>query len=313
MTRERFYQIMDNPQAAGPGELESLSELTRQFPWFSLAHTLLATARHKQHAPDRIEKLMPAAIYAGDRSLLFESFTREKLQNTIAAFEEAVKDNPVEKTKEYLVTKKVEISTELLSQELPLDVPANSGAEEIGSTDSPETKGEISELEREILFEALATVMETELSQPQVSPSPDFFESEAKVEELESDYEDPFAGWLSERSTSMGYSLKKSQGAKKTDSDPLEQKKSIDELIDTFIKNEPKITPGKAEEYADKVHGANALVEDEYFVTETLAAIYARQGKTAKAKRAYKLLSLKYPEKSIYFAAQIKKIDRGEL
>lgn len=79
-------------------------------------------------------------------------------------------------------------------------------------------------------------------------------------------------------------------------------------LIDAFIQKDPKITPGGAEKYTTDDLAKMSLVDDEEWVTETMAELYARQGKVRKAIKAYKLLSLKYPEKSIYFANRIKKL-----
>ena len=45
------------------------------------------------------------------------------------------------------------------------------------------------------------------------------------------------------------------------------------------------------------------------FCTETLAKVYLDQGYKDKAKEIYSKLSLRYPEKSVYFAALIEKID----
>ena len=46
------------------------------------------------------------------------------------------------------------------------------------------------------------------------------------------------------------------------------------------------------------------------FVTETLARVYLEQEHYDKAKSAYKKLSLKYPEKSSFFAGQIELIEK---
>lgn len=45
------------------------------------------------------------------------------------------------------------------------------------------------------------------------------------------------------------------------------------------------------------------------FCTETLAQIYAEQGYNEKAKEIYSKLILAYPEKSVYFAALIEKLN----
>ena len=50
-------------------------------------------------------------------------------------------------------------------------------------------------------------------------------------------------------------------------------------------------------------------VED-FFCTETLAQIFADQGRYEEAKRIYSKLLLKFPEKNAYFAALIEKLEQ---
>ena len=63
----------------------------------------------------------------------------------------------------------------------------------------------------------------------------------------------------------------------------------------------------------EPVSGGSVEAEapDEEFCTETLAAIYREQGYPAEAKKIYSKLSLRYPEKSVYFAALIDEIDKN--
>lgn len=51
-----------------------------------------------------------------------------------------------------------------------------------------------------------------------------------------------------------------------------------------------------------------AIIENDDIVTETFANILLSQGKLQKALEAFEKLSLKYPEKNIYFAARIEEV-----
>ena len=73
-------------------------------------------------------------------------------------------------------------------------------------------------------------------------------------------------------------------------------------IIDKFVSEDRKIAPVKKAFFSPAQMGKMSLMEDESFVTETLAKIYEKQGDYKKAARAYKNLSLKYPEKRLYFA-----------
>ncbi len=79
-------------------------------------------------------------------------------------------------------------------------------------------------------------------------------------------------------------------------------------LINSFIKDDPG--PIRADRKTSLKGDASldSIKEHDGFITDTLARIYVKQGLYAKAIYAYERLSLKYPEKSAYFAAQIEKI-----
>ncbi|HET6555780.1 MAG TPA: hypothetical protein VFG54_00605 [Prolixibacteraceae bacterium] len=81
-------------------------------------------------------------------------------------------------------------------------------------------------------------------------------------------------------------------------------------LIDKFLEAQPKMPPVKELESSSPMD-SHPVQEDtsEEFVTETLALIYAQQGYYKKALQIFEKLSLKYPEKSTYFAAQMEKIN----
>ncbi len=87
--------------------------------------------------------------------------------------------------------------------------------------------------------------------------------------------------------------------------EPLKNKLSI---IDRFIEADPKISPIEKNEPIESL--INGDFNSEELMTESLAKILLRQKKYKKAIKAYKILSLKYPEKNVFFAGQIQKIKK---
>jgi len=89
-----------------------------------------------------------------------------------------------------------------------------------------------------------------------------------------------------------------------------------DSLIDKFLSSETG--PVRLEKMPENGSGKfieNGVLEksdaeNDELVTETLAMIYFEQKKYDKALNAFRKLSLKYPEKSIYFATRIEEIEK---
>jgi tetratricopeptide (TPR) repeat protein len=84
---------------------------------------------------------------------------------------------------------------------------------------------------------------------------------------------------------------------------------SID-LIEKFIATEPRITPGKVEQYTGVSFAKESLEENFDWVTETMAKLYAAQGKIDRARKAYKRLIELHPEKKIHFENQLKALNQ---
>ncbi|TFH38509.1 MAG: hypothetical protein E4G95_03420 [Bacteroidia bacterium] len=87
------------------------------------------------------------------------------------------------------------------------------------------------------------------------------------------------------------------------------EKKSEAELVNSFLASNPRIGPvkelteGTSFDLTEKAEDRSGGL-----ISETLAMIYLNQKYYTRAIQIYEKLSLKYPEKSSYFAAQIEKI-----
>lgn len=79
-------------------------------------------------------------------------------------------------------------------------------------------------------------------------------------------------------------------------------------LIERFLLEDPGPIKADMKPSISGDVSRKSVEENDHLLTDTLAKIYVKQGLYSKAIFAYEKLSLKYPEKSVYFASQIKEI-----
>ena len=105
--------------------------------------------------------------------------------------------------------------------------------------------------------------------------------------------------------------------------DGTENRMKHQDLIDSFMENESEhfakrlgaIAAGEVKNTAnDDEQASNDLPEktslDDSYFTETLARVYISQKRYDKALEIIRALNLKYPEKNIYFADQIRYLEK---
>jgi len=258
-----------NTDHYAPANLEEVNDLCRNFPEFNLAHMLKVRIRESL-GQDKEKELKVAAVYSSSRKKLYQ------LVNGLT--------QPV--ISETEAEKQTEESGGIQFSDEPY-VHADVIIEQHAPYAGPKPEEALLELE-DVPESNDSFILDT---------SEDELSSETLIQAMvkeESEMEEPVSG---DSDTPAMDVLEKETPISKTNS-----------LIQDFIKGDSgPIRADKKSTLKGDV-SLSSIREHDGFITDTLAKIYVKQGLVAKAIYAYEKLSLKYPEKSAYFAAQIEKV-----
>ncbi len=276
MKQEEITSILKDPAAISFEDTRALHEVLKQYPYFQAARAVRLKGLKNANSLHYNKELKVTAAHTADRGVLFDFITSKEFnQNQIA---DSIKKQ--EQHQKSLETQQAE-KPQKEDENLSLDQALKMKRKESEQVFDPELFRKREE-EKESAAQEHDLEMGTPLS-------------------FDRNENHSFSEWL------------KLAAAKPIDREELtseeqEAKSRKFELIEEFITKNPRITPSKT---AKKVNLAEEnLTTPEALMTETLARVYLEQKNYKKAIQAYKILILKNPEKSGFFADQIRAIEK---
>ena len=297
MNVQDFTHLLQNPdKVVTPIQTKQLEDVLEEYPYFQTARALHLKGLRNLNSFKYNNALKKTAAYTTDRDVLFDFITSEDfLQNTIADTISG-KDpdlNEAEKDQNEITAVLIEPSED---KPLPQDLK---DADHI--LDPKLFKSKDPKVDQTIMVQKEKAKKELEIGQPLP------FTKQEKHS---------FSEWLQLASSKIVERDQDKEASIETTGEDLDipsekevvkMKKS--DLIDRFIENNPKIGP--TPKTIKKINIKESLKLDKNeLMTETLAKVYLEQKKYKKAIQAYKILSLKYPEKSGFFADRIKAVEK---
>lgn len=311
MNIETINGLFLTEASSAASQVQALESLVQQYPWCQSFQVLYAKALKDSDDILFTTQLKKTAVYATDRKMLYKLIMQRGLQNTIETFDQLVS----------IPTNQPEVNEP--SIKIPVNQPETENFEEpIGPVEiveetieaKPEIAAEISSAPADsIVPEIDSSMLEMEVLREVVAHAYQLEMEETLLENKEQTQETSVDQTTEKANKPLSFidfinSNRPEVSAKKPDL----PKVNSDNLIERFIKNEPKIERKKAEFFSPVNMGKISIVDNLEIVSETLAGIYAKQGDFEKAIRAYEQLALKYPEKSSYFAALIQELNHSK-
>lgn len=280
-----FIQILQKSNTIlSPKQTRELEDIIDEYPYFQAARALHLKGLKNLDSYKYNNALKVTAAHTTDRDVLFDFVTsKEFVQNNIA---DSIAGRAPKLQDKKAISEEIEPSQ---------DVETILGKESEEAA-LPQNIQDAEQILNPTLFKSKKEESETKDSDPKTElelgkPLP--FTKKEKHS---------FTEWLQLTSKS------ESESTSDAEAEELEKKKKFD-LLDKFIESKPKIIP--KEDSKAKVNIKESVKMDKNeLMTETLAKVYLEQKKYKKAIQAYKILSLKYPEKSGFFADQIRAVKK---
>jgi len=334
MRKEDLHNALMHPENLSDDQLMELRETVKRFPFFGAAQIALTRAYKARGDVQFTDQLSQAAIYTGHRSSLYHRLKGTQINKT-AATEEIVTSSEhslasiilEEETTPTVSVVQQPSSTDTIEPLVKIEAPEEH--ESLSTEVSPERielkLSEMDALNAQILVSAVSNTIEMEVQSERSQEEQETAQSADLEPEDESSYAAmiyrraqrkhllPTESDLSDKETTVDADLPAfrstplSHGVQRIRSTDAKQHQR--DLIDRFIHTEPQIARGKAGDYPTGNMAKDSLEEDFSMVTETMAVLFAKQGKLDKARKAFRKLMEQHPEKSIYFAAQLKNLE----
>lgn len=293
-----FTYLLQHPEEVLTSEqTKQLEDVLAEYPYFQAARALHLRGLKNLDSFKYNNALKVTAAYTADRDILFDFITSEEfLQNSIADTISG-KSQPLEEH-------------EIIAEEVTAD-PENARALIEASEDEPLPRSakDADAILDPALFRSRDPEVDRSLADARKKAA-DRLEL-GKPLPFTSREKYSFGEWLQLTSLKSinrepGENTE-GEGAPAKAGSPSRKRKF--ELIDQFIERNPKLVP-KEEQTAKVDISASVKLDKNELMTETLARVYLEQKKYKKAIQAYKILSLKYPEKSSFFADRIKEVKK---
>ncbi|MHA7056340.1 hypothetical protein ACWGOQ_0003915 [Aquimarina sp. M1] len=311
-TKELTYLFQD-PSLMNKEQIDNIEKIIQEYPYFQSARAIVLKGLKEDESFRYNQELKTTAAYTADRGILFDFITSkffDKNTNESATEKKNKADINVIDAQEIKVLSRISIddavSMKIEEAEEVLD-PALFSSKEVDETRNITVAKTIIEQSEKSNFTEESTSEHSE-EELQLNKPLDFSKKESHS----------FTEWLKltsiqpinrdlEKKIDLEQEKKETKGDKQIDKTSDQEHKF--NLIDEFIASNPKIKPAEKNVPARNLANEHTVAPDE-LMTETLARVYVAQKKYKNAIQAYKILILKNPEKSGFFADQIRAIKK---